>query len=392
MIIYPNLYNKFECIGSACQNTCCTGWGIPLDSDTTNYYQHLDTDFGTFLRNNTYEEKGQTQIRLTEDGRCPFLDHNGLCQVYQKCGPEHMSNTCQNFPRRSFIMGEHILRGLSLSCEAVLQLLQDDADPLQLSYEGTWNRKNKEAVIVYDITQYIAWGMKLLQDPTVPLGTALGTVLYIGMETEAHLKDQDYTNIENLLLREEVIQKEFELAKKNIKADELADSAWQLILQVTDIFCEVISRSNLPQKQLVLWSEKTALLSDGDKLQYIKKCYTTYRSQLNEKQHLHFMRRLAALFFCTHTMGIMFQDSEQLFLQDVCNFILLTEIVPAACSASKFTEKNTFYPGTVTLSRFFDQTQLISQCVWPMIKQLLSPDIITYTITFMYLFDEPATK
>ncbi len=82
MYIYPNLYKKFECIGSACKNSCCAGWRIPLDPDTTDYYQHLDTDFGAYLRKNIYEEDDMTLIRLTSDGRCPFLDESSVSKLW----------------------------------------------------------------------------------------------------------------------------------------------------------------------------------------------------------------------------------------------------------------------------------------------------------------------
>ena len=27
----PSYYNKFECLGSECVETCCKGWNIPVD-------------------------------------------------------------------------------------------------------------------------------------------------------------------------------------------------------------------------------------------------------------------------------------------------------------------------------------------------------------------------
>ena len=158
MIVYPNIYKKFKCIGGACNNTCCANWKITLDPGTKDYYFQLDTDFGVFLRENIYEENNMTLIRLTSDERCPFLDNKGLCQVYQNCGPEHMSLTCQCFPRRSFSKGDNVMYSLSLSCEAVLQLLQDSSVPIEICIDGTVNWNRISDVSIYKLTQFIAWG------------------------------------------------------------------------------------------------------------------------------------------------------------------------------------------------------------------------------------------
>lgn len=389
MYIYPNLYKKFECIGSACKNSCCyAGWRIPLDPDTTDYYQHLNTDFGAYLRKNIYEEDDMTLIRLTSDGRCPFLDEDGLCQVYRNCGPEHMSIACQGFPRRRFTKGKNTICGLSLSCEAVLQLLQDDSEPIQICVEGATDLNNISDVSVYEIAQFIAWGTELLQDSSIPLGIALGTVLYMGMEVAPYFKNQDYPQIEHLILQSESIQKEFELVKESIGKDELENSAWQFILQVTDTFYATFQQISTPHAETLLWQREIATLSDSDRKEYIRNSYLEHRTRQNEEQHLLFMRRLASLLFCGHSLGIEIQESEQIFLHDICNFMLLAEILPATCAAGKTADPDRYHPGLVDLSRLFEQTHLIANYVCPIIKKLFSPDTLTYTLAFMVLFDE----
>ena len=388
MYIYPNIYKKFKCIGSACKNTCCAGWNIALDPDTADYYRKLNTDFGTLLRENMFEEKGMTLIRLTKEGRCPFLDKDGLCQVYQNCGPEHMSVACQGFPRRRFTQGQNAMRALSLSCEAVFQLLQDCSEPIQICVEGNTELNNINDVSVYEISQFIAWGTELLQNPMIPLGIALGTVLYMGMEVEPYFKNRDFKNFENTLIQADTIRKEFELAKENIRKDDLAISAWQLIFQVTNTFYETLRQSSSPQTEALLWQKEITALSDFDRKEYIRNSYLEQRKRRDSKHHLLLMRRLAALFFCGHSLGITTEDGERIFLQDICNFMLLAEILPATCTAGKTADPDTYYPGLVNLSRLFEQAQIITNYVWPIIKKLFSPDILTYTLAFMFLFDE----
>lgn len=388
MIVYPNIYKKFKCIGGACNNTCCANWKITLDPVTKDYYFQLDTDFGVFLRENIYEENNMTLVRLTSDERCPFLDNKGLCQVYQNCGPEHMSLTCQRFPRRNFSKGDNVMYSLSLSCEAVLQLLQDSSVPIEICIDGTVNWNSISDVSIYKLTQFIAWGTELLQDSSVPFGIALGTVLYMGMEVEPYFKNQDYTNLDNTMLQAESIQKEFELVKESIGKEELENSGWQFIFQVIDAFYATLQQIPFPHTESLLWSEDIAKLSDSERKDYFRKSYLKHQAHRNEEQHLLFMRRMAALLFVGSSLGIEVQEGEEIFLQDICNFMLLAEILPATCAATKTTNPNDCYPGLVDLSRLFQQSHNISNYVWPIIKNLFSPDTLTYTLAFMTLFDE----
>ena len=99
MKIYPDYYKQFRCIGKNCISTCCAGWDIDFD--------------------------WTAMVIMPETKRCPFLDEDGLCRVYQNYGEEHMSMTCKNFPRRRRLFNNHAICSMSLSCEGLLQLLYD---------------------------------------------------------------------------------------------------------------------------------------------------------------------------------------------------------------------------------------------------------------------------
>lgn len=388
MYIYPNIYKQFECIGSACKKTCCAGWKINFDSETMEYYRNLNTDFGKKIQENIYEENGMTLLRMTSDKRCPFLDKDGLCQIYQECGPEHMGKTCRDFPRRRFTKGGNDMSALSLSCEAVLQILQDYSDPIRICVEGNTDMNTMDDISVYEIAQFIAWGVEVLQDSSVPFGIAMGTVIYIGMEVGPCFMTQDYKGFESVLLQADAVQSEFQQVQESIGKDELVDSAWQFILQVTDSFFAALGQMHTSYSEALLWPEETTDLSDLERKEYIRKSYMEYRTRRNEEQHLLFMRRMASLLFCGYVLGIEVEENEKIFLQNICNFILLAEIVPAICSAGKTMDPDKFYPGLVDLSRLFQQTDFISKYTWPVIKELFAPDALTYTLAFMALFDE----
>src|ERR1700739_3682469 len=39
----PEYAGRFSCIGSACEDTCCTGWGVPIDRQTFEKYAANET-------------------------------------------------------------------------------------------------------------------------------------------------------------------------------------------------------------------------------------------------------------------------------------------------------------------------------------------------------------
>ena len=40
-ILIPAYYNKFSCIGSACEDTCCAGWKVSVDKVSFNKYRKI---------------------------------------------------------------------------------------------------------------------------------------------------------------------------------------------------------------------------------------------------------------------------------------------------------------------------------------------------------------
>jgi len=39
MVRQPRSFDQFRCIGAECEDTCCNGWGILVDSTTWEKYQ-----------------------------------------------------------------------------------------------------------------------------------------------------------------------------------------------------------------------------------------------------------------------------------------------------------------------------------------------------------------
>lgn len=131
-----DFFDSFVCSGSACQNTCCSGWDIALDKETYDFYEASHGAFSKYVKKNIGQTDGNYFIKMTEKKECPFLDEMGLCKIYQEYGPEHMGNACKLFPRACLnIEGKTTFSMLNHSCEEVLKRIFEHEGPLYLVEE-----------------------------------------------------------------------------------------------------------------------------------------------------------------------------------------------------------------------------------------------------------------
>ena len=122
----PDFYDQFKCIASRCTDTCCVGWEIDIDEATQEVYRKVSGVFGDRLRANI--EDGH--FKLLPHDRCPFLDKDNLCEVYQHLGEDALCDICTEHPRFVEVYGDIMERGLGLCCEEAARLLLEGEGPL----------------------------------------------------------------------------------------------------------------------------------------------------------------------------------------------------------------------------------------------------------------------
>ena len=127
----PDFYDQFQCIASRCTDTCCVGWEIDIDEYSLEVYRKVAGAFGERLRANI--EDGHFKL-LTHD-RCPFLDKDNLCEIYQHLGEDALCDICTEHPRFVEVFGDIMERGLGLCCEEAARLLLTGEGPLQFVCE-----------------------------------------------------------------------------------------------------------------------------------------------------------------------------------------------------------------------------------------------------------------
>ena len=126
----------FECLGSACEDTCCQDWQIPVYADDlVRLRSAFDASpagrpaLEVALELRTSEAAGEpvATLRLREDHHCHFLDAAKLCGVHAAHGEPALPVGCSMFPRWVARLGDRLELHGELSCpEVVRRSLLDD--------------------------------------------------------------------------------------------------------------------------------------------------------------------------------------------------------------------------------------------------------------------------
>lgn len=127
-VTVPDYYKDFKCIAGECEDTCCAGWQVDVDDASFAYYKTIGGAFGERLHSVMVEgKKGREgQFRICEDGRCPFLNDQNLCDLYSELGEDALCVTCDQYPRYTCEFGNYKETGIALSCKTAAELILKD--------------------------------------------------------------------------------------------------------------------------------------------------------------------------------------------------------------------------------------------------------------------------
>jgi len=191
----PDFYDNFKCIGGECPSTCCAGgWTIYIDQNTKNYYDSVTGEFGQTLKRNIVSiDDSLFAFRITEDERCPFLDSENLCEIYQKLGPEKLCYTCQTYPRVVFQQGDIFFRTLTLSCPEVSRILLNRVDPISFSFVESPSKEENDLSTDWNwfniLMSCFIFSIDLIQNRNYPLSARLRVLLIFNFTFQALLDD-----------------------------------------------------------------------------------------------------------------------------------------------------------------------------------------------------------
>ena len=147
--IFPDYYKQFKCIAGECQHSCCIGWEIDIDPDTSAYYNTVSGAFGQRLKENISRD-GVPHFILGEKERCPFLNRENLCDIILTLGEEHICGICTDHPRFRNELPGRIETGLGLCCEEAARLILTQTSPVKLLVSGEDEGEEDEILALRD--------------------------------------------------------------------------------------------------------------------------------------------------------------------------------------------------------------------------------------------------
>ena len=119
----PDYFECFSCLAGKCPDTCCIGWEVVVDDESLERYGKMSGRLADKIKDVLEETDGEYNFRLN-DGRCPFLRDDLLCEMQSEAGEEALCRTCRRFPRYQADYGALREEGLSLSCPEAARLIK----------------------------------------------------------------------------------------------------------------------------------------------------------------------------------------------------------------------------------------------------------------------------
>ncbi|MGI5989013.1 MAG: flagellin lysine-N-methylase [Lachnospiraceae bacterium] len=148
-ITVPEYYPKFSCIAGECTDTCCAGWDVDVDPAAYGRYRSIIERKNTPISRKLKDvcvpgEDGGCTFRLDRGLRCPFLNHENLCDLIIAEGKDSLCDTCAEFPRFKTVYGNRVEMGLAPSCITACEIMLSSPLPFRLMSGGDDGRSPEE--------------------------------------------------------------------------------------------------------------------------------------------------------------------------------------------------------------------------------------------------------
>ncbi len=129
-IYVPTYYGKFKCIAERCRQSCCINWEIPIDDGALSKYEKIPEIAATIAH-----DEDCAHFKLCENGRCPHLNEDGLCNIIISHGESSLADICRRHPRFYNLVDSRIEAGLGIVCREACRFILECEEPFSLSRE-----------------------------------------------------------------------------------------------------------------------------------------------------------------------------------------------------------------------------------------------------------------
>ena len=187
--ICPDYALKFKCLADRCKDSCCVGWEIGIDEETLADYKGLDGELGERIRENVIQRDDTAIFKLCEDGRCPFLDRCGLCDIIKERGEGGIPEICREHPRYYNVLSDRTEWGVGLSCEEAARLILECEDVRGGDTAPSCDECENFLLFARDEAY------RVLYESALPIGERLAALIYYAEAVDAALESEEYAEI-----------------------------------------------------------------------------------------------------------------------------------------------------------------------------------------------------
>lgn len=204
-LITPKYYQHFQCIASACPDSCCKEWAVDVDEESAAKYRALPGPLGDRLRQVLTNTESGTVMAI-ENNRCPMWRDDRLCQIQAELGHEALCQVCRDFPRLRHDYGEFVELGLELSCpEAARLILSADTDDMTITnIPGGAPIDDPEALDILLSSRQQA--LSFLENSTYPLPETLAVLFLFAYDVQAELDGDVSAVLDPIALRDDAVK------------------------------------------------------------------------------------------------------------------------------------------------------------------------------------------
>lgn len=186
-ITKPVWDSEFRCLTSACPDTCCALWEIPVDEDSAARLRAMDGALGARLREALVQVEGEWQF-ARKDGRCVLLNAENLCELYAQCGEDSLCRTCHLHPRFVEQYGGRREVMAGLSCPAWIESYLRRTEPVAFVTEETdepiCDYTDIDAALFFRLLKARETALAIAQTRTLSIRERLEQLLALGEELD----------------------------------------------------------------------------------------------------------------------------------------------------------------------------------------------------------------
>ena len=113
------LVSKFQCLGEACEDTCCQNWSMQMDAATLAKYAHEAPELLDAV--DTEADGSRVMKRNATTRHCVKLDA-GVCSIHKQKGDGFLGDACHFYPRVTRTLDAQTLMTATSSCPEIMRL------------------------------------------------------------------------------------------------------------------------------------------------------------------------------------------------------------------------------------------------------------------------------